>query len=409
MKRKLFVLGMVLVLLIGLLPMAAFAQDVETIRYFTFSAAPDHLEELDAIIDAFQAENPGIEIEVTTAAYDDYFTLLEADFVGGDPPDVFELNYENFVSYAVNDVMLDLSEYLDADAPYYPRALEAFQYDGMQMALPETFSTVLLFYNADLFDEAGLDYPTTDWTWDDAIAAGSAISALGEDIWGLWSPIQFWEFYKKAGQNNCEFFNEDMTESTVNSEECVATLETMVSFMDDDVMPDPIEAAGISDSELFANGDLGMVVTGIWMFASFEEAEFSWDIQLEPGLAQKGHHFFANGVAVAADTEHAEAAAAWAQFLTASETAARVRVDSGWELPALDEPDYFEAYLELSPPENREAVFAALESPVTPPVIERQSEMQDTINELLASVAIGELDPQTALDMAKDALDGLVE
>ena len=102
-------------------------------------------------------------------------------------------------------------------------------------------------------------------------------------------------------------------------------------------------------------------------------------------------------------------ALAWAQFLTASETAARVRVDSGWELPALDEPDYFEAYLELSPPENREAVFAALESPVTPPVIERQSEMQDTINELLASVAIGELDPQTALDMAKDALDGLVE
>ena len=123
----------------------------------------------------------------------------------------------------------------------------------------------------------------------------------------------------------------------------------------------------------------------------------------------KGHHFFANGVAVAKDTEHPAEAAAWAQFLTASEEAATLRVETGWELPALDKPEYFESYLAMDNPANRAAVFAALGSPITPPVIERQNEMQDTINELLGAVATGELDPQTALDMAKDELDALIQ
>jgi multiple sugar transport system substrate-binding protein len=221
--------------------------------------------------------------------------------------------------------------------------------------------------------------------------------------------VQFHEFYKKAAQNGCEFFNEDMTESTINSEACVATLEAMISFVDEDVMPDPIEMSGVSDGDLFLSGNLGMLVTGIWMFAAFADAPFGWDIQLEPaGTAGKAHHFFSNGVAVAGSTEHPEEAAAWAQFLASSEVAAQVRVDSAWELPALNEPAYFEAYLSQTPPENREAVFAALESPVTPPVIERQSEMQDTVTQLVTAVLNGELDAQTALDTAKAELDSFI-
>jgi multiple sugar transport system substrate-binding protein len=409
MLRKGLVTLLVVVMLAALVPASALAQDSVTIRYYNFSSDPDHVEDLQTIIDAFEAENPNITIEVSSAPFADYFTLLEADLVGGDAPDVFELNFENFVSYAANDVLLDLSPYVSTDAPYYPRALEAFQVDGAQYALPESFSTVLLFYNKDLFDQAGIEYPTAEWTWDDAMTAAQAIRALGDDIWGIYSPIQFWEFYKKAAQNNCAFFNEDMTESTINSPECVTALETMVSFVNEDVMPDQTELAGVANEELFLQGKLGMNVIGIWQFAAFAEAPFAWDIQLEPGAAQKAHHFFANGVAVSADSEHPEEAAAWAQFLTSSETAATVRIDAGWELPAIDAPEYVAAYLEQTPPDNREAVFEALESPVTPPVIERQAEMQDDLNQLLTAAEMGELDPQSALDMAKEQIDGLLQ
>jgi len=408
MSKKLLSILVVLLLALTSL-MSTVAQEV-TLRYFTFSAAPDYLEELDTIIAGFEAENPGITIEVSTASFADYFTLLQADVVSGSAPDVFELNYESFVTYAANGALADISAYLNSDAPYYPRALEAFQYDGVQMALPGTFSTVLLFYNADLFDAASVEYPTDSWTWAEATAAAEAITALGDDTWGLFSPVQFWELYKKAGQNGeCEFFNAEMTESTINSSACVETLETMVGFMESGIMPTQAQLSGVSDSELFLSGKLGMLVTGIWMFGAFAEADFAWDVEIEPAINQNANHFFANGVAVSSTTANPEAAALWAQYLTASETAATVRVEASWELPALDKPEYFEAYLAQTPPNNRAAVFKALENPVTPPVIERQNEMQDGINALITQVIDGELSAQEALDQAKTLLDSLIQ
>lgn len=409
MSRRLFVLGLVFVMLLGLIPATGSAQEQVTIRHMSFTGGGDRADEVDAIIAAFEAEYPNINIEPANAPFGEYFTMLQADFVGSDPPDVFELNYENFVAFAANDVLLDLTDYVDPDAPYYPRALEAFQYEGKQYALPETFSTVVLYYNKDLFDQAGIEYPQPDWTWDDALEAALAIRALGDDTWGIYSPIQFWEFYKRAAQNNCQFFNEERTESLIGAPECIEALEMMMSLMDSDAMPDPVEQAGISDTELFSDGKLGMVVTGIWMFPEFANADINWDIQLEPGMVQKAYHFFSNGLAVDKNTDHPEEAALWAQYMTASETAVNVRLEADWELPTLDNPDLFASYLEQSPPDNREVVFASLEAPVPPPVIERQSEMQDIFDELLNAVIAGDLEPAEALEMAKEEIDALLQ
>ena len=126
MLRKLPVFWLALVALLVLGMVAPVAAQDTSIRYFTFSAAPDHLKDLDTIIAGFEKENPGIKITVETAAFADYFTLLQSGVASGDAPDVFELNYENFVTYAANGTLLDLSGKVNADAPFYPRALEAF-------------------------------------------------------------------------------------------------------------------------------------------------------------------------------------------------------------------------------------------------------------------------------------------
>ena len=384
-----------------------------TVTYFTFSAAPDHLEDLDEMISIFEAENPKIHIEVQTASYDDYFTKLQTRIAGGDAPDVFELNYESFVSYAAKGVLLNLEPFAQADPDYdasiyYQRALDAFNYKGMQLGLPETFSTVMLYYNQDLFDSAGVAYPAADWTWDDVIVAGKSIMEGNDDAWGIHSSIHFWEFYKKAAQNNCQFFNEDQTEVLLTSPECVVALETMISLLDEGVMPTNAEMGGVSDGDLFISGDLGMLVSGIWMFSAFEENPFNWDIQVEPGMATQATHFFANAVNVFAGTKNAEAAYEWVKFFTSDPAMAEIRIDSAWELPALNNPDYVAGYLLQSPPENRQAVFDSLEYAIVPPVIERQNEMTDVIGAALDQAVLGAITPLEALEQAKAGIEALL-
>ena len=101
------------------------------LTYFTFSAAPDHLTDLNTIISAFHSQHSNITIDVQTASYNDYFTKLQTAIAGGTAPDTFELNYENFVSYSSAGSLLDLSGQASSDSGfkssvYYPRAYGVF-------------------------------------------------------------------------------------------------------------------------------------------------------------------------------------------------------------------------------------------------------------------------------------------
>lgn len=387
------------------------APEATTIRYFTFSAAPDNLEVLDGMIAAFEAENPDVTVEVETAPFDEYFSVLQTQVAGGDAPDAFELNFENFVAFAENDTLADLGPFTANDAnfdttAYYQPALNAFAIDGTQYGLPESYSTVMLFYNKALFDQAGIDYPTDDWTWDDERAAAEAIAGLGDDTWGFFAGIHFWEFYKTAAQNGCAFFTDG--EVTLNEPGCVEALEYMLSYVEDGVQPTAAEMGGVSDGDMFLNGQIGLLTTGIWMFGAFADAPFEWDVVVEPGNTQGGSHFFANGVAVSASSDKQDAAYRWIRFLTSSPEAAKLRVDAAWELPTLTDTSLYESYLSQTPPENRQAVLDSLENVVVPPAIERQAEMQDIINGLLERAVAGELTAQEALDQAAEQVAALL-
>lgn len=385
--------------------------EATTIRYFTFSAAPDNLEVLGEMIAAFEAENPDVTVEVETAPFDEYFSVLQTQVAGGDAPDAFELNFENFVAYAENDTLADLGPFMAGDADldtgaYYQPALNAFGIDGTQYGLPQSYSTVMLFYNKDLFDEAGLDYPTDDWTWDEERAAAEALAALSDDTWGFFAGIHFWEFYKAAFQNGCSFFTDG--EVTLNEPGCVGALEYMLSYVENGVQPTAAEMGGVSDGDMFLAGQIGLLTSGIWMFGAFADAPFGWDVVVEPGNTQGGSHFFANGVAVSASSDKQDAAYRWIRFFTSSPEAAKLRVDAAWELPTLTDSSLYESYLSQTPPDNRQAVLDSLENVVVPPAIERQAEMQDIINGFIERAVAGELTAQEALDQAAEQVAALL-
>ncbi len=387
-----------------------------TITYFTFSAAPDHLADLDAIKAEFQQQNPGITVEVRTAAYADYFTALQTAIAGGTAPDTFELNYENFVTYARAGALLALDDQAKADRDYesgrvYPKALEAFNHQGKLYAVPSTFSNVVLFYNKKLFDAAGVAYPTANWTWTDEKAAAEKLTNKAEGIYGDFQPVTFHEFYKALAQTGGSFLSADGKKATFNDAKGLEAAQWLLS-KPGTVQPTVAEIGGKADFDtaLFKSGKLAMWHNGIWQISGLAgTAGLDFDIVTEPGNKQKANAVFMNATAVSAKTSKATAAWKWARFLGISQKTVQTRLASNWELPAVNDQAAFDTYLKQTPPANRKAVFDALNNIALPPVLDaQQAKMQDLVTQALEKAASGQATPQQALDEAAAAVTALI-
>lgn len=385
------------------------ADDKVTITFEQFSGSGDNEQYLKDMISAYTTANPNVTIKLQSYGYDDYFTQLTAKVAGGQAPDVFELNYENFVSYAKKGALKPLDDIIKAQGiatdSYNEMALKAFQADGNQYGVPNSFSNVVLIYNKALFDQAGISYPTDEWKWEDAMAAAEKIRALGDNIFGYYHPISFNEYYKVVKQNGGSLFNDDYTKFTMDTPANVEALKYMVDMQrESNVMPTAEQMAGMGDWDLFKSGRLGMIVTGIWAFPDFtRDCDFAWDIAVEPGHTQKAAHFFSNGYVINKDSKVAEEAAKFIAFISSDPTATQIRLDAAWELPPVTDQSIVDQYLAITPPDNREAVFASLDYLVTPPVITQFAELQDIIGQNLNSAAAGTVTPEQALkDMQAD-------
>lgn len=378
-----------------------------TIRLDQFSGSGASEGALKEMVAKFNEQYPDIKVELQSFGYDDYFTQLQSKIVGGSAADVFELNFENFVAYASEDVLLDIGALMGDTSGFNQTALEAFQYEGKQFGIPNSFSNVVLVYNKDLFDKAGAAYPTDDWTWTEMLEAAKKIRSLSGDTYGLYRPVSFHEFYKGVKQNGGSLLSEDGGKFTVNLPQNVETLDIMSGWVtDSNVMPSDAQMGGMGDWDLFKSGRLGMIITGIWAFSDFtDNCDFSWDVAVEPGNTAKATHFFSNAYVVNKETVNPEAAAALAAFLAGSKEAAQIRVDSSWELPPVIYQDVLDSYLKVTPPENREAVFKSLDYLVTPPVVKQQSEMQEIITKHLNNAISGNVTAKDALDECQAELE----
>lgn len=148
------------------------------------------------VIDLFEAEHPNITVVQTpVGAPDDLFNRLATDFAaGGDTaPDVFALGGAKPQEYGGLGALLDLStvsDYLDY-SEYPDFSLTSALVDDTLYGLPTGGNATAAFINADIFEQAGVDVPTADWTWEDLIDAANAIgsarltNAAGQPIYGL--------------------------------------------------------------------------------------------------------------------------------------------------------------------------------------------------------------------------------
>lgn len=380
-----------------------------TITYSNFISNGGNEENLQKIVDAFEEENPDITVEVQTAPYSDYFTQLQTDLAAGTQADVFDVDAGSFPNIAANGVLAPLEDF-DASA-YRESVLDIYNVDGVQYGLPTSFSDVVLFYNKELFDAAGVDYPTSDWTWADEKAAAEKLTDAASGAWGDYQPISYYEYYKAVDQAGGSFLNEDGTEAAFDSEAGLAAAEWLAG-KSGTVMPTAADGAGTPDfdTNLFKDGKLAMWHTGIWMISLVGDLPFEWDIAVEPGDAQQASATFSNAVVVSESSEHKEAAQKWAEFLTSSKTMVDVRLEAGWELPAISDESLLQPYLEQTPPANRQAVFDSLDNiAVAPDLGPNATQIQDAVTNALGEIAAGRVEADAAIAALAEQVNALLE
>lgn len=391
------------------------SEEQVTINFVNFSANEGGQLTLELVKELFEKENPNIKVNLETFDDDGYVTQLQTRIVGGDAPDCFELSLDGFPLYNSEELLLPLTELIEGSTVdlnvLTEKSVEAFSTNGVNYGLPYSYSTVVLVYNKDLFDAAGIGYPDDSWTWKEVAVAGEKIKALGDNYFGIIQPISTFEFFKVIEQNGGSLLNEDKTEFTINSPENIETLQHMVdNLLVTNISPRADQMGSLDEWGIFKLGKTGMIVTGIWSFPSFTtECDFNWDISVEPGNTTKATHYFANGLCVSKDSPNAEAAYKWIEYLATSERVALARVQLGWELPCATYEASMNEYMQLTPPDNRKAVFDSLEYVVPVPQIIGFNQMKDILDVELSEAASGYKTPQEALDDAQEQISSAVD
>ena len=380
-----------------------------TITYTNFISQGANEGNLTKIVNAFEKANPKITVKVTTLPYAGYNTAQQTDIAAGSESDVFDIDgSSNYGPLQANGVLAELK---GVDSKVYNKGLlDTYQTGGKQYGLPTSFSDVVLYYNKDLFDAAGVKYPTDKWTWADETAAAKKLTDAAAGVWGDHQPVTWNEYYKVLVQNGETFLNAKGTKAAFNTPGGIEAAHWLVD-KSGTTMPTIAEGQGTPDfdTNLFKAGKLAMLHTGIWVFGNFADTPANWDIAIEPGNKKQASAVFSNAVGVSATSKHIPEAQKWAEYLSSSDEEVNVRLDTGWELPTISDTKKLDTYLTKGKPANRQAVFdAATKIAPQPSIGANQSQMQDIMTGELIEAQAGRETVEQALDNAEKKINALL-
>lgn len=291
-------------------------------------------------------EETGIKTKLTVVKWDEYWTMLEAGAQGGSLPDVFWMHSNESERYMSNDMLLDLTDKIaesdKIDPENYPEDIWGlYTYDDKYYAVPKDVDTIALWYNKTMFDEAGLAYPTADWTWDDVSEAAKKLTKDDGSQYGLAvrNDNNQAGYYNLVYDNGGYIINEDKTKSGWDDPKTIEAMKTLEGWIKDGVMPSIETMSENGEDVLFQSGKVAMALQGSWMVAAYRDNEYTaanCDLVELPKNAETGRRasvYNGLGWAAAANGEHTEEAWKLLEYL-GSEEAQKKQAELGVTMSA---------------------------------------------------------------------------
>ena len=342
-----------------------------------------------AIVQAYENDNPDTEVRlIEVAEKDDHLTKLSTSFAAGDPPDVFLVNfreYSQFVARGAIEPYGDFVDTLDVDlGDYYPAPIEAFTFNEALQCMPQNISSLVVYYNTDLFEQAGVDPPSAGWTLDEFRAAGEKLTQ--GDVRGIGiepSIIRLAPFVWSNGGDIVDDLDAPST-FTLDTPEAREALDYLVSLAHDGLIPTEKELAAQDLMTRFMTSKVAMLLTSRRETPEFREVRgFNWDVGPLPIAEEKVGILHSDGYCISSLSRVPQTAADFVAYAT-GEQGQTLAALGGRTVPSLMSVSESGAFLDPTQPPARSQVFLdAIPGLRRTPVIPTWPEIEDLAEEIL--------------------------
>ncbi|WP_223426134.1 ABC transporter substrate-binding protein [Tateyamaria pelophila] len=410
-------LGLATIMTAGLA--ASASAETELTMYYPIAVGGALTEVVDGIVADFEAANPDIKVNaIYSGNYDDTRVRALSALASGEPAQLAVMFSIDAYDLIERDLIVPFEDVATTDADkawldsFYPALMANSKIEGQTWGIPFQRSTIVAYYNKDMFRAAGLDPEAPPKTWDEMVDMGKALTS--DDTFGLMIPstgYPYWMFQALAIQNGKELMSDDGLTTYFDDPTVVDTLEFWKSLsVEHGIMPTGTVEWGTL-RQAFLEGQTAMMWHSTGNLTAVKNAaEFDFGVAELPANVRLGSPTGGGNFYLFQDTSEEERAAALKlmQFMTSPEQAAAWSIGTGYMgvSPAAYETEALKAYVADFPPalvarnqlENAVAEFSTFET----------ARVRDGLNSAIQSALTGAKEPALALNEAQTAAERLL-
>ena len=314
----------------GAVAKGAFAQSDQTATLKLQGFGGD--AELSAITNAvarFNKKYPNVTVDIAmdpiSTGWGNYVTKVISEFTAGSASDVYGTAIETFQAFSSRGLWLGLNDFVKANSgfsDFAPSLLEQGSYKGEIQYIPIGWNNIMINYNRDLFDKAGVPYPKQGWTWDEfrevakklTIKDGSGnVTQFGYEVPNQNFFVQPWFFSNGTG-----VLNDDWTASNMLDPKVAESLQFLHDLIHVDGVS-PIPGKDTMDNQ-FTAGQVAMISRGHWIIQNAKTNNLNMDVAIPPSKESDTTVIGFGGYAISKATAQPELAKALVLELTSEET-----------------------------------------------------------------------------------------